>query len=152
MESPKFDELTKALATSTSRRQALKTIAATTLAGLLGLSGIGTAFGAPKCHRNGLGCDTNSNCCSHYCANGTCTCPPTPACNSYCPCPSGQTCTNGQCVSPLNYFVCNCNDGSQPSVCNTSVCADDQITVCDSLCANHGGYGGYVGSCCNNCC
>jgi hypothetical protein len=53
MEPYRFDELTKALATSTSRRQALKTIAATTLAGLLGLSGIDTAFAKPKCHRRG---------------------------------------------------------------------------------------------------
>lgn len=34
MEPSKFDELTKALATSTSRRQALKAIAATALGGL----------------------------------------------------------------------------------------------------------------------
>src|SRR5436305_1050751 len=98
MDSTKFDELTKALATATSRRQALKTIAATTLGSILGLSGIGTVFGAPKCHRNGLGCDTNSQCCSHYCApNGKCSCPPAPACNDTCPCPSGQTCCNGTC-------------------------------------------------------
>jgi acyl-CoA synthetase (AMP-forming)/AMP-acid ligase II len=44
MESSRFDELTKALATSTSRRQALKTIAATTLGSILGLSGLGTAL------------------------------------------------------------------------------------------------------------
>lgn len=44
MDPLKFDELTKVLATSTSRRQALKTIAATTLGGILGLGGLGTAF------------------------------------------------------------------------------------------------------------
>jgi hypothetical protein len=39
MEPSKFDELTKALATSTSRRQALKTIAATTIGSLPDLAG-----------------------------------------------------------------------------------------------------------------
>ena len=42
MEPNTFDELTKALATATSRRQALKTIAAATIGGVLGLGGIGT--------------------------------------------------------------------------------------------------------------
>ena len=44
MEPTRFDEFTKVLATPTTRRQALKAIAATTLGGLLGLGGIGTAF------------------------------------------------------------------------------------------------------------
>jgi hypothetical protein len=37
MEHSKFDELTKALATATSRRQALKTIAAATIGSILAL-------------------------------------------------------------------------------------------------------------------
>src|SRR5947209_665526 len=48
MDPTTFDDLTKALATRTSRREALKTIAATTLGSILGLSGIGTAFGKNK--------------------------------------------------------------------------------------------------------
>ena len=44
MDATRFDDLTKGLATSPSRRAALKTIAATTIGGLLGLAGIGTAF------------------------------------------------------------------------------------------------------------
>ncbi len=47
MSTEHFDELTKALATATSRRQAFKTIAAATIGGIggiLGLGGIGTAF------------------------------------------------------------------------------------------------------------
>ena len=47
MDSTKFDELTKVLATGISRREALKTIAATTLGSILGLGGIGTAFADP---------------------------------------------------------------------------------------------------------
>lgn len=38
MDSSRFDDLTKALATATSRRQALKTLAATTLGGIRGRS------------------------------------------------------------------------------------------------------------------
>ena len=114
MEPSRFDELTKALATSTSRRQALKTIAATTLGGLLGLGGIGTAFAKPKCHRAGTGCDTNSQCCSGlYCANGekSTPCPALPACNSGSPCPQGQTCQNGQCVAdPCKNVLCGVNE------------------------------------------
>jgi hypothetical protein len=70
MEPSKFDDLTKALATSTSRRAAFKTIAATTLAGLLGLAGIGTA--PPNCRAPGSKCGNNDQCCSHVCCDGVC--------------------------------------------------------------------------------
>jgi hypothetical protein len=94
MDSTRFDNLTKALATATSRRQALKTIAATTLGSILGLAGIGTAFGAPTCKPNGHGCGTNKQCCSGYCDPTTHTC----GCQS---CSSGQDCLcNGTCATP----------------------------------------------------
>ncbi len=93
MNPTKFDEVTKALATATSRRQALKTIAATTLGSILGLAGIGTALAAPKCHRNGLGCDTNSNCCSGNCQNGKCV----PCIDLGQPCTSDSQCCLGSC-------------------------------------------------------
>jgi hypothetical protein len=146
MESSKFDELTKALATPTSRRQAFKTIAATMLGSMLGLAGIGTALAAPKCHRNGLGCDTNSNCCSNYCANGKCTCPPTPACNDTCSCPTGQSCQNGTCCQSSgshcsqNSDCCGgfCNSqgtcGCLPSGTALSVCSDFTASECCSRC------------------
>jgi hypothetical protein len=153
MDSSRFDKLTKALATSTSRRQALKTIAATTLGSILGLGGIGTAFGASKCHRNGTGCDTNSQCCSGYCANGEkCTCPPAPACNSICPCPSGQTCVNGSCCS--NDQVCGstcgcpsgqvCQNGQCVTPCTASggTCSGNSdccsVTCCNGVCCPSG--------------
>src|SRR5215472_10739019 len=90
MDPTKFDELTKALATSTSRRQALKTIAATTIGSILGLASIGTAFA--KCHNAGHNCEENSTCCSKLCCiaagqrEGVC-------------CASGQVCQNGTCVT-----------------------------------------------------
>jgi len=144
MEPSRFDELTKALATSTSRRQALKAIAATTLGGILGLGGIGTAFGKPKCHSAGLGCDTNSNCCPGlYCANNEkCTpCPALPACNSGCPCPSGQTCSNGQCVTPppQSQPFCLCSDGTALAGGCTDLtsCENELLAVCENLCSGH---------------
>ncbi len=44
MDSNRFDEFTRALATARSRRQAAKLIAATTVGGLLGLSGADSAL------------------------------------------------------------------------------------------------------------
>jgi hypothetical protein len=90
MDSSRFDELTKALATATSRRQALKAIGAA-LGGALGFSRIGVAFA--KCHNPGHNCEENSTCCSHLCCiaagqrEGVC-------------CASGQVCQNGACVTP----------------------------------------------------
>jgi hypothetical protein len=147
MDSSRFDELTKALAIATSRRQALKAIGAA-LGGALGFSRIGIAFGAPKCHRNGTGCDTNSQCCSGYCANGEkCTCPPAPACNSICPCPSGQVCQSGTCVTPCtpNGGTCNsnsaccshlCDERASPHTCVSCLPANDVCTTNSDCCSN----------------
>ena len=167
MEPSRFDDLTKALATSTSRRQALKTIAAATVGSILGLGRLSTAFGAPKCHRNGLGCDTNSQCCSGYCQNGEkCTCPPAPACttppNNTCPCPSGQTCCSGTCTD-LSSDNNNCGScGNKCDACSTcqsgtcvSSCASGQVCLNGSCCAICGGATccGPTCTCCGpNCC
>jgi hypothetical protein len=128
MDPTKFDDLTKALATAPSRRQALKTIAATTIGGILGLAGIGTAFGAPKCHRAGLGCDTDSNCCSNVCCNGKC-------------CASGQTCQNGQCCSgkPLGALCC----------VNSECCSGACDLTCVASCVPLGGTCTSPSDCCS---
>jgi hypothetical protein len=102
MDSTKFDDLTKVLATSTSRRQALKTIAATTLGGILGLSGLGSALAAQKCRGLGSRCTHGEQCCSNYCANNVCACPP------------GLTNCNGTCV---NLYEDNNNCGYWGNVC-----------------------------------
>jgi len=82
MDATRFDDLTKALATSNSRRAALKAIGAA-LGGALGLSSIGTAFA--MCHAAGHACGGNQVCCSHVCCNGVC-------------CRSGQACDERICV------------------------------------------------------
>ncbi len=150
MEPSQFDELTKALATPTSRRQALRTFVATTLGGILGLAGIGTAFAKPKCHRAGLGCDTNSNCCSGlYCANGKCTtCPALPACNSGCPCPSGQVCQSGQCVTPCVANGGQCTSGQD---CCSGRC-DSFSGTCVSCIPNEDFFCHADSDCCSGLC
>jgi len=142
MEPTKFDELTKALATSTSRRQALKTIAATTLGGILGLGGIGTALAsnsacAKFCNAVfGANTPAANQCISdaahgkglcHQCGSATptsicCTRNSSGFCSSYsgahCPCDSSQclTCdsTSGTCVS-------SCTSGQ---TCCSGTCSD----------------------------
>jgi hypothetical protein len=79
MTTERFDDLTKALATSTSRRAAFKTIAATIVGSILGLGGIGTASAAGvKCPRGSHPCGPNC------CPNGTSCCPKSGVC-SKCP-------------------------------------------------------------------
>ena len=136
MDSSRFDDLTKALATSTSRRQALKAFGASVVGGILGLSGIDTALAhKPFCRGNGSKCNRGSDCCSGYCANNVCTCPPAPACNSACPCPSDSTCLNGTCC-PTSQA---CNGACCPSgtVCvNGACCPTSQ--ACNGTCCPSG--------------
>jgi len=65
-----FDELTKALANSTSRRHALRVIVTTSIGGLLGLTSIGTAFA--RHHRESRskppGGQPSNKFCAHWCA------------------------------------------------------------------------------------
>ena len=72
MDSRKFDELTKILATNTSRRQALKTILASVVGGALGLSGINAALAEPGCFSGYRACRQNRDCCSNRCVKGIC--------------------------------------------------------------------------------
>ena len=72
MDPRRFDELTKVLATPTSRREALKAIAATTMGGMLGLSGIGKVFAAAPCSRDQ--CRNRVCCPEFFCDQTTLTC------------------------------------------------------------------------------
>ena len=62
MSDEKLDELSKALATTTSRRQMLKVLAATAAGGVLTFVGAREA-GAARCRRVGQPCRANFECC-----------------------------------------------------------------------------------------
>ena len=147
MQPSNFDELTKALASSTSRRQALRVIVTTSVGGLLGLTSISTAFGKNSpCHRNGTACSANAKCCSNFCLRGKCRCPAAPTCNSVCPCPSGQTCVNGACCPSAN--VCGSGAGATCGCPNGQVCLNDECAPCitaENICTGNS-------TCCSGIC
>src|SRR5690242_18599315 len=110
MDPTKFDELTKVLVTPTSRRQALKALAATTVGGILSISGIGTVFAKKKpCQSPAESCHNDKQCCSGTCCEGLC-------------CDQGQICSRGTCV---------CAPGTHPSCPNfPSGCNGNPECVC----------------------
>lgn len=95
MTSNNFDELTKNLACSTSRRQALKTILVGSVGSALGFLGLGTAQAA-GCLPNGVSCTTDNQCCSHDCFKGTCSCKPKGIA-----CKFGNECCTGNCTTKM---------------------------------------------------
>src|SRR5260221_10727020 len=83
MDPTKFDELTKSLATPTSRRQAVKTLAASAFGSMLAFSGLDRVFamtgrcrpGLTLCHGKCVNTKTDpKNCgvCGTVCVSGLC--------------------------------------------------------------------------------
>jgi hypothetical protein len=159
MDSTRFDEFTKALAKRTSRRQTLKTLAATTVGGIFGLSWVGHAD-ARLCRDLGQNCSSNAECCSSYCPNTTyqCACAPgLTGCNGTCTntntdsnncgkcgnvCTAGQICVNGTCQCPSGTALCGgtcksttCGHGQ---FFNYSTCSCQCQTVCNGQCCPAG--------------
>jgi hypothetical protein len=174
MDSSRFDELTKALATATSRRQALKTIAATTLGSILGLGGIGTALASnmtcaqwcqavfgentpadEQCagdaaHHTGLCYSCGPASPGGGVAPSSICCPRTSSgyCTSYSSatcCGSSATCLGGSCCANAN--VCG-------TVCLSAPCNSSQCETCDSssgTCVGcPSGHTCQNGTCCTN--
>jgi len=133
MDSSKFDQLTKAIATATSRRQALKAIGASVVGGILGLGGVGTALA--MCKGIGVKCSQSKECCVGYCdpSTFTCTCPiGTVLCGDHCVsnvCPDGQTFDSSSCQ-------CTCSGG---------------LTACGSTCIDTSSDPNNCGSCGHHC-
>jgi hypothetical protein len=91
----KFDELTKSLAQSVTRRAAFKKFG-------IGLAGMAlAAFGLASkaeaggggCGHYGSGCKSPADCCSGICVNGKC------GCRTVADCRHANTCANGFCVN-----------------------------------------------------
>ena len=159
MDYERFDDLTRALATGTSRRRVLRGLVGSALGGALSLVGLEAM--AANCRLIGQRCNDAHSCCKGaICtAKGVCrcnkdrgflscngdgtTCVNTNnseehcgACNS--PCGANEVCQGGQCVCASGFHRCSgtCVTDTDPTACGTSctVCGTSQL--CD---ANTGG-------------
>jgi hypothetical protein len=154
-----FDELTKELAKSTSRRHALKTIVTASIGGVVGLGAIRSVFGNKiKCN----GGPPNRDC-AHWCAAvfgpdtpaaGQCTSDAAHNTGDCCRCgavdPSSICCvrdSNGFCVGGTVVDGCFC-DSSQCQTCDTSngtcvgcpqgeTCQNGQCVCTGSVCGSY---------------
>ena len=90
----KFDELTKSMAQSVTRRAALKKFGIGLAGMVLACFGVANKAEAnPTCLPNGSQCRSNKQCCTFVCSNGYCDCLPTGS-----PCGSSQMCCSGLCL------------------------------------------------------
>lgn len=128
MSDERFDELSKALAATTSRRQALKILVATAAGGAVSLFGARRARGAApgRCRRVGVICRQDYECCDFFCnpATGRCECPPSPAFHV---CRKTRRCIF--CDPTTSTFdpetcTCVCTEGTTP--CGGQCCGGDQ--------------------------
>ena len=125
MDQDRFENLTRALATATTRRQALKTLAGGAAGGLLALLGMGEASAA-GCQKTGKKCKAHKECCSGNCVNGVC------CAGLFQPCEHDADCCGGicdlysqepgrttQCLQPCDPNVLgSCPPGAGSFCCN----------------------------------
>ena len=116
MDGHQFDDLTRTLASGTSRRRVLKGIGGAAAAGAFTLLGMKRSDAAPRCRELGKPCQSDAQCCDRACTNFKCACPVgSTACNNVClvdttfltdegncggcgiACSAGETCCNGVC-------------------------------------------------------
>jgi len=137
MTEPRFEELSKALTTTTSRRQAMKIFGATAIGGVMSLVGAGGAGAiAPgRCRKGGTTCRQNLECCSNFCDPST----------GRCACPSGtfECPSSGICVGPcgpgqvFNPTTCACECPAGTTTCGQTCCTTGQ-TCCSGTCCPRG--------------
>lgn len=145
MSDDRFDELSKALAKTTTRRQAVKVVGATALAGALSLVGAREAGAQGRCKKNGSPCRTDYECCSFFCPPGTgrCACPPGA---QICPKRAGRPtercvfCGSGQELDP-DTCECVCGEGTTP-------CGDFECCTAEQECCSSTYYGYEFFFCC----
>jgi hypothetical protein len=124
-----FDDLTRMLASATSRRVTLKALASMVGGSLLSLVGIQEASALGRCRLVGQPCRQGGECCSFFCdpASARCVCPPgsnvcqrTRQCVS---CPPGMT---------FNASTCQCDCPAGTTVCGSNACCASSAQCCNS--------------------
>jgi hypothetical protein len=156
-----FDELARGLANgSISRRKAIKFIAATTLGGILGLSGIGTAFAKNKTCAQWCAAVFGANTpaagrCTSDAAHGTGLCS---SCTTA-TLPSSVCCTRNSSGNCISYSGASCPcDSSQCLTCDSSTgtcvgtCTSGQTCQAGTCCTSNGGTCTSANDCCSGNC
>ncbi len=157
MNQDRFDDLARTLASTTSRRTVLKTLAGSAAGGLLALLGVGEVAADDTCKPAGKKCNKHAQCCSGNCVNDTCAACPSGSklCNGRCipqshccgggDCAYGQTCENGVCLTPLFRGLCVCNDSSTHTLsCKDDLGCSSDSSACRDICdSNRAGMATY---------
>jgi hypothetical protein len=143
MEDRRFDQWTRALATSgTVRRVLLRQSVAGAIVVALARLGFGSATAGPPCLPRGERCRKGTDCCSGKCnkkrgkRKGKCGQCPTRCCIDA-DCDAGQICSEaGACVCPTGEFAC-CPPGDDPPCAATFVCCTTGTQACvDGACVD----------------
>jgi hypothetical protein len=144
MDDQRFDELSRKLATSVSRRQAVRIFGATAaggLAALFGARGAGANHGA-QCRHIGDNCRSNAECCERLCVDFHCACP-----GGTVVCPETNECVPAcQFGKIFNPTTCQCECPPGQSECGEICCPDT------AQCCNAQGFGFCCGpddTCCD---
>lgn len=145
MSGDRFDEFSRALARTTTRRQALKVVGATALAGGLSLVGAGGAGAQGRCKKNRSPCRSDYECCSFYCPPGTgrCACPP-----------GAQICPKRPGRPTERCVFCGPNQQMNPDTCaceciaGTTPCGDFECCTAQQECCSSDYYGYEIFFCC----
>lgn len=128
MKSQAFDELSKQVATATTRRQALRYFAVAAGATVLPWTAASPAQAA-RCRKNDQPCRASSECCSQFCDPTTGRCagcdPGTVACGGTCV----SACTAPLVLNPLT-CACECPNGTAP--CGTTCCSTFYVCCAQS--------------------
>ncbi len=129
-----FDDFTRSLSTTTSRRQALKLLAGAGVGSVMTLVGARGASAEPgRCRTEGTVCREHTECCSGFCDPRTLRCACSPGSNV---CPS-----TGACVEP-----CGPNEVFNPTTCQ----CECPGAVCGGVCCAAGQICTDFGQCCAN--
>jgi hypothetical protein len=150
----RFDELSKTLAASTSRRRFLKVAAAAAAAGVLSVVGAPEAAASHRksCRESGDNCRSDAECCTHFCGSGHCACAVncpgattgTGAITTEC-CAPGDVCCGGKCLKQsqtlcsggkvFNTATCQCEEPAGTTVpCGTTACRAGEICCRNTVC------------------